>query len=144
MRSAFTRAIGPACRVIGTMTQTLGGQQAKFDLDAERNVSIMLNARLNAGSGKGDMVLLVPESAFAGVAADSFVYLYSRFGGIFGGRANGGFEEWSVRKSCGEPPPPPAPPAGTSSLSGMVFFDDLQDGILQRRRSGPWRISPST
>jgi hypothetical protein len=108
-------------------TQTLGGQQAKFDLDAERNVSIMLNARLNAGSGKGDMVLLVPESAFAGVAANSYVYLYSRFGGIWGGRANGGFEEWSVRKPCGEPPPPPA---GTSSLSGMVFFDDLQDGFF--------------
>ena len=115
-------------------TQTLGGQQAKFDLDAERNVSVMLNARLNAGSGKGDMVLLVPESAFAGVAANSYVYLYSRFGGIFGGKANGGFEEWSVRKSCGEPLP--APPAGTSSLSGMVFFDDLQDGVFNEGDHG--------
>jgi hypothetical protein len=117
-------------------TQTLGGQTARFDLDAERNVSVMLNARLNAGSGKGDMVLLVPESAFEGVAPNSFVYLYSRFGGLFGGRANGGFEEWSVRKSNGEPPPPPAPPAGTSSLSGMVFFDDLQDGIFNEGDRG--------
>lgn len=117
-------------------TQTLGGEQARFDLDAERNVSVMLNAKQNAGSGKGDMVLLVPETAFAGVTAESYVYLYSRFGGIFGGKANGGFEEWAVRKSCGEPPPLPAPPAGTSSLSGMVFFDDLQDGVFNEGDRG--------
>lgn len=125
-------------------TQTLGGQQAKFDLDANRNVSIMLNAKLNAGSGKSDMVLLVPNSAFAGVPANHYVYLYSKFGGVFGGKANGGFEEWSVRKPCGEPPPPPPPPpppAGTSSLSGMVFFDDLQDGVFNEGDRGLGNIS---
>lgn len=96
----------------------LAGQQPVFDLDAGGDVSLVLDARLNSGSGSGDMVLLIPDANFAGAAPDTSVYLYSQMGGQAGARANGGFEEWAVRVTA-----PVAPPAGTASLSGSVFVD---------------------
>lgn len=110
-------------------TLTLGNETAKFDLDASHDYSIMLNGNLNRRDGKGDMVLLVPASAFAGVASDDYVYLYSKFGGIRNGKANGGVEEWSVRDVISEPPPPP-PSVGTSSLSGMVYYNFEDDNFF--------------
>ena len=96
--------------------KTLAGGAAAFDLDAGGDVSIMLDARLNSGSGSGDMFLLVPETAFAGATADTFVYLYSKMGDQGVATANGGFEEWAVRSA-------PSTPAGTASLSGYVYVD---------------------
>jgi hypothetical protein len=96
-----------------------------WDMDGERDVSVKLDARLNSGSGSGDMLLLVPNSAFAGQDPNSFLYLYSKFGGETWGAANGGFEEWAVRAA-----PPVSPPAvGTASLSGRVLLDEGQDGV---------------
>lgn len=101
--------------------RTLGGQTARFDLDAGGDVSIRLRDGLSATAAP-DMVLLIPDVAFAGADPDSFVYLYSKFSG-----ANGGFEEWAVGDSPvsppPSPPPPPPPPVGTASLSGRVFID---------------------
>ena len=97
---------------------TLAGRPPVFDLDADGDVSLILDARLNSGSGSGDMVLLVPDANFAGADPGTSVYLYSQMGGQAGARANGGFEEWAVRATA-----PVAPPAGTASLSGSVFVD---------------------
>lgn len=105
--------------------KTLGGEAAKFDLDSATDYTVILNARLNSGSGSGDMVLLVPNAAFAGVDPSSYVYLYSKMGGVAGATANGGFEEWAVRKTGGV-----SNTAGTSSLGGMVYYDADQDGFF--------------
>jgi hypothetical protein len=105
--------------------KTLGGETAKFDLDSATDYTVILNARLNSGSGSGDMVLLVPNSAFAGVDPNSNVYLYSKMGGVSGATANGGFEEWAVRKSDGV-----SGTTGTSSLGGMVYYDADEDGFF--------------
>jgi hypothetical protein len=107
-------------------TNTFAGQQAKFNLDAGGDVTIILNDNVNPDNQYGDMKLLVPEANFAGVAASDYVYLYSRMGGKH--EANGGAEEWAVRINV-EPPPPPA--TGTSSLSGKVWFDDNQNGVFE-------------
>ena len=96
-----------------------------FDLDAGGDVSVKLDARLNSGSGSGDMVLLVPDSAFAGADPNSFVYLYSKIGGQAGATANGGFEEWAVRAA----PPVSPPQVGTASLSGRVLVDPGRDTV---------------
>jgi hypothetical protein len=96
---------------------TLDSRPVVFDLDANGDVSLVLDARLNSGSGAGDMVLLIPDANFAGAEPNAFVYLFSRMGGVAGATANGGFEEWAVRKTGGQPA------AGTSSLSGSVFVD---------------------
>jgi hypothetical protein len=103
-------------------TNTFAGQQAKFNLDAGGDVTIVLNDNVNPDTGYGDMRLLVPASNFTGVANSDFVYVYSKMGGLHD--ANGGAEEWAVRTNV---VPPPPPPTGTSSLSGGVYFDEFQD-----------------
>ena len=103
---------------------TLAGMTAVFDLDSAGDVSVKLNANLNSGSGSGDMKLLVPQSLFAGQDPGSFVYLYSKMGGLAGATANAGFEEWAVRSQ------PASNSAGTASIAGRVFVDVNQDGFL--------------
>src|SRR5206468_1778975 len=78
------------------------------------------------GTGCGDMRLLVPDSVFAGMSPNKFVYLYSSFGPGFGVAANGGFEQWSVRPVQAAPP---APPAATGSLAGFVYQDLNGNGV---------------
>lgn len=107
-----------------TSTHTLPGAEQVFDLDAHGDVAVLLNARLNSGSGAGDMVLLVPAAAFAGADPASHVYLYSKMGSLPGAAANGGFEEWAVGTSGGE-----TASGGTGSIAGSVWVDHGQDGI---------------
>lgn len=104
-------------------TKQLAGRTAAFDLDANGDVAVSLDARLNNGSGSGDMVLLVPVANFAGADPGSYVYLYSKMGVQSGASANGGFEEWAVRKSG-------VSATGTGSLSGMAFFDVNNNGLF--------------
>jgi len=63
-----------------------------YDLDAGGDNYINLDYNLNPGSGKGDMLLFVPDSAFIG--AGDYIYLYSMFGATINGAD--GFEEWAV------------------------------------------------
>jgi hypothetical protein len=104
--------------------KTLGGHAAAFDLDAAGDVSVVLNAKLNSGSGSGDMKLLVPDAAFAAAGADDYVYLYSKLGGVAGATANGGFEEWAVRTDGGT-----NTTLGTASIAGSVWLDQNRDGV---------------
>ena len=123
-------------------TQELDGLTAFFDMDADEDLFVLLNAKLSHGSGSGDMFLRIPESTFvaAGVTADSYLYLWSRFGD--NAKAQGGFEEWGYRNL--------PPLAATSSLSGFVYFDADGNGVRdagedwhRRRHAGPdqcrWR-----
>jgi hypothetical protein len=80
-----------------TTTGQLAGLSAVWDLDSGGDHWVKLDARLTHGSGSGDMLFYVPDSVFAGAAANSFVYLYSRFGDNF--VSDGGFEEWAVTQS---------------------------------------------
>jgi hypothetical protein len=116
--------------------QTLGGQTAIYNLDSGGDVSVTLNANLNRTRGRGDMTLLVPESAFGTVPAEKYVYLYSRFGGVAGHRSNGGFEEWAVRGNGGFGGTDTPPPSG-NSLAGTVFFDSvISDGAQGEGEDG--------
>ncbi|HYE63596.1 MAG TPA: hypothetical protein VD997_16515 [Phycisphaerales bacterium] len=76
----------------------------RYDLDAGGDNWVKLEYELNAGSGVGDMTLLVPVTAFAGAAPSDYVYLYSAFGTNHSSSA--GFEEWAIR---GVPIPAPGP-----------------------------------
>jgi hypothetical protein len=92
-------------------TRQLSGLSAVWDLDTGSNNTVVFRDRLE-GTGKGDAVVLIPNSAFAGATDSSFIYLYSRFGGQFD--THGGAEEWGVR-----PVEPPSEEGG--SLSGFVY-----------------------
>jgi hypothetical protein len=101
----------------GYASQQLAGLSAGYDLGTGN--WIKLDARINHGSGSGDMLAFIPESAFAGSGvADPYVYTYSKFGVNLAG--NGGFEEWA-----------PATVAPTGSISGTVFYDTNSNGIYE-------------
>ena len=104
-----------------SQTQRLSGLNAVWDLDAGSNNTVRFNDAVNGAGGKGDAVVLIPDSAFAGAAPTDFIYLYSRFGGRVD--AQGGAEEWGVRQV------PPPPTGGT--LSGFVYFDADNDGVRE-------------
>ena len=108
-----------------TTCKTLAGQHSVFDLDTDGDVSVLLNYNLNHGSGSGDMFLLVPNANFANADPKSFVYLYSKFGGLAGASANSGFEEWAVKST----PPPVLPPTGSLSGSVVVFDESNPNGV---------------
>lgn len=116
--------IGGARNLTGynSTTNSLAGLTPAYDMDGAGDATVKMDYRLNPGSGGGDMFVLIPNSAFAGSSPNSFVYLYSKFGGSWG--ANSGFEEWAVRQGCGCAP---QPAQQTSSLSGLVYIDN--DGL---------------
>ena len=66
-----------------TNFQLNNGATLKYDMDAGPggDASILMDYSNFSGSGNGvDLQALVPVTNFAGVSADSFVYLYSKFG----------------------------------------------------------------
>jgi hypothetical protein len=84
---------------------------------------VLLDYRLNSGSGSGDMLMYIPESVFAG---GSFVYLYSLFGELHPG--NAGFQEWAVGLSN-------LTPTG-GSISGTKFADVNVNGVRDPGEDG--------
>jgi SdrD B-like domain len=119
-------------------TKKLGGQSPIFDLDSAGDVSFKLNAHLDRGNGVIDDVVLIPNSVFVGTNANSFVYLYSKFGVL--NPAQGGIEQWFTEIPPASPPPPPPPPA-TGSISGEVFFDSNNNQTLDSGESGQNMVS---
>ncbi|MHC4149731.1 MAG: PEP-CTERM sorting domain-containing protein, partial [Planctomycetota bacterium] len=78
-------------------TGNLSGYSSVFaspiwDLDETEDNWIKLNDTLNAGSGHGDMLALIPDSLFSGLSSQ-YVYLYAKFG--VNSPADDGFEEWA-------------------------------------------------
>src|SRR5262245_21599094 len=84
--------VGSAGNLTGynAATKMLAGLPAVYDMDGAGDVTVKMDYRLNPGSGGGDVTVLIPDAAFAGASANSFVYLYSKFGVTWG--ANSGFE----------------------------------------------------
>jgi hypothetical protein len=113
------RGSAPDLKGYDAGSHELTGAIKVYDLDANTDNMVKLNARLNHGSGSGDMVLLVPDAAFQSAPGD-YVYLYSKFGATIA--SNGGFEEWAVRSSDITTP--------QASLSGVVYFDNNQNGTV--------------
>jgi hypothetical protein len=71
-----------------------GRSKLLYNLDGAGDISVLLTD-WSTGSGHGDYAVLIPEAAFADVAENQFIYLYSAFGDTDG--TNGGFEEWYLR-----------------------------------------------
>ena len=64
-----------------------------YDLDAGEDNWVEMNYDLNAGSGKGDIAFLCPDSIF-GEDDSKYVYFYSKMGVNMS--SDDGFEEWGV------------------------------------------------
>jgi hypothetical protein len=92
-------------------TNQLSGLNPVYDLSANGAGNwILLNSKLNPGSGKGNMLAYIPDSLFQGQGANPFIYLYSKFG--VNQSTNGGFEQWAAGDSLVT--------AGVGSINGSV------------------------
>jgi hypothetical protein len=117
----------------------LAGLSAVYDLDRDGDHWVKLNAGLNPGSGRGDMMVYVPASAFAGSGTNPYVYLFCRFGDNYS--ANGGFEEWATVTGVAPPVLPPPTNSSPASLSGSVYDDNNWNGVMD---SGEVKMSGIT
>jgi hypothetical protein len=121
----------------------------RYDMDAGANDGILLNYDLEPGSGRADMIFLVP--VWAGANLTDAVYLYSKFGALVGtptcgggdviGGAPGcavspsiysasdGFEEWALGTG-GQVIPEPSTYALYALGAAMLFVS----GWWQKRR----------
>jgi hypothetical protein len=71
------------------------GGVKRYDIDANADHAILLDeSTVKGGSGKFDMVALVPTSYLNGVAPTDAFYLYTKFGLADG--ASSSFEEWGL------------------------------------------------
>ncbi len=99
-----------------------GSSSLVYNLDADGDHWVALNASLNSGSGVGDIAVYIPESVFN---EGSYVYVYSAFGhqatsAGYLWDSGGGFEEWSVGKEM---------PLSVSKITGSKFIDADKDGV---------------
>lgn len=87
-----------------------------YDMDGLEDARVILNGKLDTGSGQADMAVYIPKSLFDGHTGE-YVYFYSLFGGEPNGIPNNdGFEEWAVESEF-ELPRIPAP--GAVLLAGV-------------------------
>lgn len=113
--------VGATGNLTGYSSGTLAGLAPVYDLDAGGDNWVKLDARLNTGSGSGDMLFYVPAAA---VGSDGFLYLYSKFGQNIA--ANGGFEEWAAGVG-GE-----SVSGQTAAFAGTIFLpSDEGQGVSQ-------------
>lgn len=90
-----------------------GAASLIYDMDANEDSWIRLDATLQGGPGSGssDLLMYIPDSLFAGsiFGDDPFVYLYSETGGQGGALANhAGDEAWVYLSSSTTAVPVPA------------------------------------
>jgi hypothetical protein len=106
--------------LVGSQTTStidnLGNLVYEMDTVTDNNW-VHLDYALNAGSGQGDMRMLVPVSAFGNITSETFIYLYSLFGDNY--VANDGFEEWAVQTDNIVVPLPSANAMGICGLAGV-------------------------
>lgn len=95
--------------VTGTNLASLGS--LIYDLDTGGDSWVKLN-HTDAGNGRADMTMFVPNNLFSG--SNPYVYLYSKFGENLA--TNDGFEEWGVRKDVVHVA---IPESATMSLLGL-------------------------
>jgi hypothetical protein len=113
---------GPRLNGYNTRTGKLGGLSPVYDLDADADNRVTLNARLNGSNGRGDALVYVPEALLAG---GTYLYLYSKFGAT--SSAQCGQVDWGYGK-CGPLGMPPTS-VQTGSVSGVVFEDLNSNGV---------------
>ncbi|MBL9140141.1 MAG: hypothetical protein JNK85_30000 [Verrucomicrobiales bacterium] len=116
-----------------------------FDLDVDYSTgfaedrSLLLKDGANA-SGNSDLFVKIPSSLFdtAGATSQSYVYVYSKFGGVTGYEADHGYEQWTYVRAGGAPTvvvPPSVVPEASTWFAGAAMTSLLAGAMWMRRRS---------
>ena len=91
----YTSAVGSQ-----TTTNIMSLGTLRYDLDANGDNQVRIDASRNHGSGSGDVYIYIPTANFAGTAPTDYVYLYALFGQADTMQnpdgTQGGFEEFAV------------------------------------------------
>jgi len=107
-----------------------------YDIDAGQDSGILLNYTLEGGgSGKGDLVFRIADSAFTTAFAGGafpYIYLYSKFGDP--NANNDGYEEWFTVGEGGGITATPEPSSIALVLTGLF---PIGLAVWRRRRSRP-------
>jgi hypothetical protein len=117
----------------GARTQNLSQLGTKvFDLDLPTNNYILYDDA-NSGSGQADIAFFIPVSAFAGLSADTIIYMYQHFGSYYSAEGTattqGGFEE--TRLAINVTPIPE--PSALLPLAGVLGFALTSRRFFRRR-----------
>ena len=106
----------------------------RFDLDLPTD-SYLLYDDQNSGSGQGDIAFFIPASAFIGVSATDYIYMYQQWGGHvsadFDGTTDGGFEETAIGQGV-----VPVPEISSLLPLGLVLGSVVATRRFRRRRTG--------
>ena len=105
-----------------TGKDTLGGLKPVWDLDANKDWFVRVDASNNHNVGTGDMTVLIPADLLTG---GTYLSLYSRFGQR--NAAGGTYEQWGTRPVVVQPPT-----TQTVTISGIL----LGSGRWRSRRNG--------
>ncbi|MCP2727015.1 hypothetical protein [Limnofasciculus baicalensis] len=89
-----------------TLNGALNNGQAIFNLGS----SVIFNASFQPGSGSGDGIFYIPNSAFTGFSNNTFLYLYTKFD-----NSDSGFEEFAVANQAAIAP--------IRTVNGRLFND---------------------
>lgn len=119
-----------------------------YDMDADRDISVLLSEANSSGSGNDDYSVLVPLANFAGLdPAPTYLYLYVEMGRADGPGAvatsdwvaNGGFEEWNLQNAVliqgqkfNDLDGDGIKDAGEGGVEGVtIYIDDDLDGVAE-------------
>lgn len=111
---------------LGTLRYSLDTASCGANCGGDSRVEF--DAGRNHGSGSGDAYIYIPASAFAGTAANDFVYMYVNFGSADETTA-GGFEEFALVRNLA---PVPEMSALFPVIGLLVAVGSTR--ILRRRR----------
>jgi len=87
-----------------------------------------------------DLYVKIPMTVFemAGATPNSYVYVYSKFGGLTGFEADRGYEQWTYVRAAGVPTvviPPSVVPEASSWFAGAAMTSLIGGAFWMRRRT---------
>jgi len=116
-----------------------------YDLDVDYSTgmaedrSLLLKDGLDPNRAT-DLYVKIPMSLFeaAGATPNSYVYVYSKFGGVSGFEADRGYEQWTYVRAAGAPTvviPPSVVPEASSWFAGAALTSLMAGAVWMRRRT---------
>ncbi len=116
-----------------------------YDLDVDYSTGLAEDRSLLLKDGLDpdratDLYVKIPMNLFevAGATPNSYVYVYSKFGGVTGYEADTGYEQWTYVRAAGAPTvvvPPSVVPEASTWFAGVAVSSLMAGAFWMRRRA---------